>query len=562
MKKIITFLITIILSISFVLISGCKTKSDIVTDDKTINVRLYKAGFGDLFIYDLKQKFEELYAEEGYKVNILTPTYGSKGTAMIQEMSRGYKETQIDLYITGDVFPNQVSKLGEYGEVCEDIEEIVFNQTAINYNGQESEEKISERIYPDFIPFLISDDGIMYGFTWAQTSAGMVVNTTKLKEYGITELPRTTDELFDIFDKVYNGIEGVIGGSKETKTFPITYNLTTGLGGAASYQVCAIESWLAQYDMDAYNEFLRMQRKEGDSWVDLPDAYKVYENENIREVLEVGYKLMDLNYSAYGSSTQTLDQAQGLIMKEAKKQNNAIFMLNGDWFLNEVKTNYSARLDDIEFMNVPVISSLGKKMFGMNSSYKLEDEECDKLLSYICKLVDENKTLNEIKESVLQEKGIDLALSDVEAVAKARGICFSRGIEHQAFITKGCTKKEIAVLLLRMMASDDFAETFLEKANASSPYTRNVKTVSKYKFVNEAKNLATNIHFRAINARKQGLRIDVLKSDYLFPSEDNLALTMYNKASSKSYEEAADELYQNSINLAKTAWETYLASKK
>ncbi|MBQ7948469.1 MAG: carbohydrate ABC transporter substrate-binding protein [Clostridia bacterium] len=557
MKKMISMLLAATLSLGAVaMASGCQTKDNVVDDDKTINVRLYKAGFGDAFIYDLKKQFESVYAAEGYKMNVLTPTYGSAGTAMVQEMSRGYDETKIDLYITGAITPNQVSEIGEYGEVCEDLEQIVFNQTAIGYDGKESADKISKRIMSDFVPFLRADNGTMYGFNWAQTTAGMVVNTTKLAAYGVTELPRTTDELFEVFDMIYNGANGV-AGSSTTKTYPVTYNLTSGAGGATTYQNCAIESWIAQYDIETYNEFLRMQTNNNGTWTDMTDGWKVFQNENIKKVMEVGYQFMDAKYSAYGSSTQTLDQAQGLIMQEANGQNNAIFMLNGDWFLNEVKANHGSKLANIEFMNVPVISDLGVKLFGAGTKYNLSDDACDDLLSYICKLVDENKSVDEIVSLVKSEKSIDLDKADAQAVATARGTCFSRGIEHLAFITKGCTKKDIAAKALRMMASDDFAETFMEKANASSPYTHNIKTTSQYKFVNSAKALAANVHFRAINSRIQGLRFKVLKSDYIFPGESNFALTLYNKASSTSYADAATNLYNSSIAKAQEAWNSY-----
>lgn len=557
MKRTASVLLAATMSLGFVALgTGCQTSDKVSKDPKTINVRLFKAGFGDTFIYELKQKFEAVYADEGYKMEVMTPTYGSAGTAMVQEMSRGYNETQIDLYITGSITPNMVSKIGEYGEVCEDLRNDVFNQTAINYDGTETSEKISDRIMSDFVPFTVSDDNIMYGFNWAQTTAGMVVNTKKLAAYGVTELPRTTNELFDIFDMILNGTNGV-AGSAETLTYPITYNLTKGSGGASTYQDCALASWLAQYDIDTYNEFWRMQTNEDGAWVDLDNAYTVFENENIKDVLEAAYQLMDSKYAAKGSATHKLDQAQGLIMKDANKQNNAIFMLNGDWFLNEVKANYSSKLHDIEFMNVPVISALGVKLFGEGTKYALSEEKCDKVLSYMCKLVDENKSLDEIKSGVQTEFGVTLDDADVQAVATARGVCFARGIEHLAFVTKGSTKKDIAALVLRMMASDDFAETFMRTANASSPYAKDIKTESQYKFVNQAKNLATNVHYRAVNSRINGLRYDVMKSDYMFPGESNLALSLYNRAASVSYEDAANSMYTNSIAKAKELWDVY-----
>ena len=560
MKKLMSMALAATFALSSaVLVTGCQTKDNIAKDPTTINVRLYKAGFGDTFIYELKQKFEEVYKEENYKMNVLTPTYDSAGTPMIQEMASGYDKSQIDLYITGAVFPNQVSPYGEYSNgtaLCEDLEELVFNQTAIGYDGKESSEKISDRLMDDYEPFLRDDYGTMYGFTWAQTTAGLVVNTSKLATYGITELPRTTDELFEVFDAINNGANGV-PGSETSKTYPVTYNLETGSGGAAGYQNCAMLSWFAQYDIDTYNNFLRMQTYSNGTWTDMEEGWKVFENENLKEVLEAGYQFMDEKYAARGSATHKLDQAQGLIMKKSNNQNNAVFMLNGDWFLNEVKANYSKNLDDISFMNVPVISALGTKLFGAGTKYALNDADCDDLLSNICKLVDENKTIDEIIQGIKETMNIELDRADAEKVATARGVCFARGIEHLAFITKNSTKKDIAAKVLRMMASDDFAETFVTKANASSPYVKNTAATSQYKFVNQAKDLGANIHFRAINSRKQALRVKVLKSDYFIPGIDNLALTLYNKAATKSYADAAQELYNSTLTRAQEDWNTY-----
>ena len=163
MKKPISIMLAAMFACGFVAAgAGCQTKDDVVDNAQTINVRLYKAGYGDAFIYELKQKFEAAYADEGYKMNVLTPTYGSAGTAMIQEMSRGYENTKIDLYITGAINPNQVSPLGEYGEVCEDLRELVYNQTAIAYDGTE-EATVAEKLMDEFEPFMVADNGKMYG---------------------------------------------------------------------------------------------------------------------------------------------------------------------------------------------------------------------------------------------------------------------------------------------------------------------------------------------------------------------------------------------------------------
>ncbi|MBQ7373447.1 MAG: carbohydrate ABC transporter substrate-binding protein [Clostridia bacterium] len=560
MKKLLSAILASVLMFGCLTLGfGCKKKTDIVDDPKTINVRLYKAGFGDLFIYELKQKFEKVFAKEGYKVNILKPSSSSAGTPMVQEMSRGYKKTKIDLYVTGAIWPNHVSKDGLYGEVCEDLEELVFNKTAIDYSGKESEKKISQLMNPDLVPFLLADDGTMYGFSWAQTSAGMVVNTSKLADYGITELPRTTNEMFECFEMIKNGANG-LGPSSETKTYPVTYNLAEGAGGATTYQNSAFKQWIAQYDIDWYNEHLRMQTENADgTWTDMQNGWQIFQDERIVDVLEVGIKFMAEKYAAPNSTVHDLDQAQGLIMAENDgRGNNAVFMLNGDWFLNEIKANYKNQLHDIGFMNVPVISAFGVKLMGAGTRLNLSDDKCDEVLSYACKLVDEGKTVDEIIAGVTAEQGVTLNKEEAQAIATARGICFSRGIEHLAFITKGSTKAEIASLFLRMMASADYANTFLSKANGSTPYA--TSTVEpEYEFISQARALVSNPHFRAINGRVQGVRREVLTHDYMLPiaGASNIALVLRGKTGDPRTE--ATSLQEEAVATAKRYWDDYFS---
>ncbi len=563
MKKIISVILACMLSLGCLSLgASCKKKTNIVEDPKTINIRLYKAGFGDLFIYELKQKFEKVFAKEGYKVNVLKPSSSSAGTPMVQEMSRGYKKTKIDLYVTGAIWPNHVSKEGQYGEVCEDLEELVFNKTAIDYSGNESEKKISELMHPDLVPFLRADDGTMYGFSWAQTSAGMVVNTSKLADYGITELPRTTNEMFECFDAIRNGANG-LGTSEQTKTYPVTYNLAEGAGGATTYQNSAFKQWIAQYDIDWYNEHLRMQTENSDgTWTNMQDGWEIFGDERITDALEVGIKFMAEKYAAPNSTTHDLDQAQGLIMAENDgRGNNAVFMLNGDWFLNEIKANYKDQLGDIGFMNVPVISAFGVKLMGAGTRLNLSPDKCDDVLSYACKLVDEGKTIDEIIAGVAENQGVNLNKDEAEAIAEARGICFSRGIEHLAFITKGSTKKEIASLFLRMMASADYANTFLLKANGSTPYATSTVDPA-YEFISQARALVANPYFRAINGRVQGIRREILTHDYFLPvaGASNIALVLRGKTGNAR--EEATLLQEEAVATAKKYWDSYFASKK
>jgi len=551
MKKAISLLLSLATVLGMSTFGACATTTggneNTVVDDKTINVRLYKAGYGDTFLYKFKEKFEEVYAAEGYKMNILNPTYDSMGPLMVQEMARGYDKTNIDLYITAGIKPNMVSNLGEYGEVAEDLTETVYNKSVIGYDKAEAAGTIKGMVEDTYLmPYVAADNGKMYGFCWTQASAGIVVNATKLKAYGYTELPRTTKEMFSMFDKIYET-------SSKTKTYPITYNLSNLSGGASNYQDAAFHTWLAQFGVEEFNEFATMQTKSGSTRVDLEDGTEVFKNENIKTCLKTFAQLMDSKYAAYGSATQDLDQAQGLIMKSSAKGNNAVFMPNGDWFLNEIKANYS-NLDEIDFMNFPVISDIGVKYFGANTKYALTDDKCDELLSYICKLVDENKTISEIKSAVLAEKQIELDDSDIQAIASIRGLTYSRGGDHVAYVTKGSTKKDICSLVLRMMASEDYAKTFVEYANVSTPYAK-VRSQSNYKFVQSTNALTSNNYFDAVTFFVSGLRYDVMKTFDSFPEIDNLPLTAHNNV--KSYDAFAESVYNDGITKITALWTEY-----
>lgn len=73
-------------------------------------------------------------------------------------------------------------------------------------------------------------------------------------------------------------------------------------------------------------------------------------------------------------------------------------------------------------------------------------------------------------------------------------------------ITKGSTKKDIAALFLRMIASEDAAETIKRKANATSGYSTVADTDSQYKFIRQASAVLTNIHACTVGSKSFGYR--------------------------------------------------------
>lgn len=568
-KRAIALLLSALLTAGSVgSLAACGSSAPKVSET-TIVVKVRDAGFGTDWLYELKGKFETAYAEQGYKVKIMTPDNAIKGTVLLQELALGYNSTKVDLYISTDANPDNVGEEGNYGVLVENIEESVYNQKAIAYDGTEEEKTVREKIRPEAVPYMTDSHGELYGYSWAQTSAGLVVNTRKLEAYGL-EIPKTTNEMFDCFDKIYCGYNGV-ENSIETGTYPITY-----ISGGSGYGVVFLYALMAQYDINEYNKFWTFTTTdETGATVQLSDeaCQELFDDPMQLEMMKVAYRTFDWIIAAPGSLAQGVDQAQSKIMSD--NMDDAVFMLNGDWMLNEVKLNYANKLNDIDFVNFPVISAVGQKVFGAGTAYNFDDAKCEELLSYIVGLVDENKDIDEIIAAVKEEKGVDIDEADAKEVARARGVTYSRGMEHVAYITKGTPKKDIASLFLRMMSSDDFGETFSRTANGTSPYCAKENTTSPYKFVRNASKIPCNQYFSLVSqfAKVKGYRgeiggklLEMYTTRSHIPDYINAesTATMYtedgtrNGKSESVYTEAAEKFLANEKANVINKWKDYL----
>ena len=255
-------------------------------------------------------------------------------------------------------------------------------------------------------------------------------------------------------------------------------------------------------------------------------------------------------------------------------RNGAVFMFNGDWMLNEVKLNYRNYLHNIDFVNYPVMSAVGTKLFGAGTSYNLSEEACDDLLSFIIDCVDENMDIDAIIEKVKTDKDITLAEADAKEVARARGLTYARGPEHVAYVTKGTTKMDIVSKFLRMMSSDDYAETFNVQGNGASPYCALENTTSEYKFVRNASKVTANRYFsfvstitgaRGYRGQLNFQRFFTTSSHLPFDIASNSRATIYTMNGTKKedadlqvYADAATTFQANEVaNIIKN-WDSWL----
>lgn len=489
-SKILAVLMTItMLFCAFTSLVGCKSTEDLVKDDKTINVKLNSAGYGTDYIYAMQEKFEEAYKDEGYKLNIFTPKASFTGEQMLQDI---VTDAGADVYIGAGITKELLAN-PTYENTIADITSIVANQKPIGFNGEDSGDKtiaqiLSENDYG--YECLQKADGTYYAIPWTMGVRGLAVNTSVLEKYQLS-IPKTSKEFFNCYDVLMT--EGV-----KNNNYPITH-----ISSSNNYPVSFTSGWVAQYEgVEWYEKFFSFEKSDGTK-LSKDEALEMFNSAGIEIMLTNMYRALDPNCASPGSKTQGVEKAQANLMNGI-----CAFMMNGDWLLQE--TYYNASDDqraNISFVNVPVISELGIKLFGSGSDYNFDENKCEEVLRTIIDQVDENKSLEEIK-SIVDEKYGDIKLADVKTVAEARGFAYTETVQSGIYINARSEVKDIAALFLRMCASTEGGQLIAAKTLSSNPFALSYEN-NKYDFVNQTRKITNNQYFKGLRPEASGYRATI-----------------------------------------------------
>lgn len=509
--------------------------------EKTINIKLYLGGYGSEWLNKLITQFETTYADEGYKVNLLRPSTSNLGGTIINELSSGYKKNQIDLYFTASIKPQQVVD-GDYGLLVEDITESVYNQNPIKYDGTLESKTVAEKLDPSFEDEYYKYDGKAYNFLYQKSVGALAVNKKKLQSFGL-ELPLTTNDFINCIDTIRED-----GGKIKPMTF-----VGSGVNG---YPTVMMNSWFSQYSgIEAWNNFWSMNNPDGT--YNKETGYKVFEDEGLHKAAALVYQVFDFNNFVKGASGNDLSAAHTDMMANNK---GAVFMFDGDWMLNECSIDYSEeQLNDLAFINVPVISDLGVKLWGETYS----TDQCEQILKNVIKLTDSHKTVGEIKQDI-SALGFEISEESIQEVCEARGIFNNRGVETaNCYMPTGLseTKKDIASKFLRMFASDDFAKTYLETAKCVSPYSSNVtETTYKFEFNKGHSDIVNHDNAKAIWPNAKGLRKNIAALGNMFPVSGTQLHAYAFKANvaDGKYKEASEAELANEYSVVTASWSNWV----
>lgn len=509
------------------------SKEKINTDPSVLNVKIRKAGFGTEYIEKAAEAFNATFADEGYTVNVLAPREDLAGTNILRDIYSSKEGTGVDVYFTSDITARS-GVTGSYGQTLADMTESVYKKPAIKLDGTEETETIESKLSKFDFPVTEWQDKY-YAMPYALSFGGLAVNKKVLDQFNL-ELPRTTDELWNcakvIMEKAKAG---------ETKARPFTYALSGN-----NYAMSLVNPWLAQYEgYDSFNEFWSFQKKttaeDGTvTYTDMvEDAHEVFHKQGVYEVYENVYQMYDWQMSSAGSGTQDFTQAQAKIMK-----GEAVFYSVGDWMFNEEAVRFPKYVNDVTFINVPMLSSVGTLVFGDNG---FDDATCEKILTTVIKYADQHMAAETIETTVESELSVQLDLADVVSICERRGYV-KDSFFSQAVISEKSTKKDLAALFLRFCASEEVATIMSKSMQTGSPFAVGANSDSEYTYLKATSWITENPYFKQCISTNQGYR-ERLGLGAMFPSEGDVFVTKVYEARITTYDEnltrtGSDDLYK------------------
>ncbi len=408
---------------------GCSNPAD------SLQISTLNAGYGSEWLHDLVSAYKAKHPD--VKIEVNDSYYGSLDKNFLAELTSG--ETDTDIYFARDAMHQYMIKGqnagGTYYEcILEDMTD--WYQADNPYDDQTVAQKLRRDIY-DAITVTKNGQNKQYTVPWITNVLGIIYNKQVV---GSRTLPNTTDEL--------------IAFCRELKSAGITPFVDSFLTTFFDY---LNEQWVTQYEgIETMNKFWDGYAPNGDRY-----TADVLTYDGILETYEVYYDILCADNGFIHSDSNDLDftSAQNYILDSQYK---VAMMSNGDWIQREMENNYTPDEIHVEFMKLPIISSIVNKLEYRNAGAVMSDA----VLSQIIAAIDNGATT---KEEVADIANISDA--DMNKLLEARGIVTGYSHGHIGYIPVYSDKKDLAKDFLHFMVSDEGLKIITKATKGStSPY--------------------------------------------------------------------------------------------
>lgn len=527
MKKIISLVMSAVIIFSFGY--GCSKgdKNKFSNRPKSVVITYSSSGFGMEWLTSLAEKYMTEYNSDTY-VQIKKTVLAEEEKSKIQSGMSTSDIYMLDCHIE-DAF-----------SYCEELTDVYES----NATGEDKKiiDKIDKTLYE---LYLNQDDKKAYTLPYINNLGYYYIyNETTLDSIFPNgyQLPRTTTEFVEFGEQVKNKDTYLLVTSFGDDTDNIRYNYQLWFAHLIGYEKYS-KYFDGMYCDDASGEFKFNENE--------PQVISTYKEE-IQEWWEIlsSFSKKGSKYIHEDSDAMSYKDAEAVLcgLGFGKNERKAVFMVNGQWTLNEVDWMLAEQENvgnpqTLRVMKVPVASGIIKRTPSIHS-----EEDLRKVIDYI----DGNAT----------ELPMGVTEADVDKVREARNMS-SATLTGTSVIPKAAVNKEGAKDFLRFLASDE-AQAFTAEQFNGIPllpygYVPTMESLtSSSSFVNDYVKLTKDRQFLSSNSQEH--KFAWYENFYFIVDNENKVKEIF-IAKEKDYKTA--EAYYNSLyNYYNNRWTTLIQDYK
>lgn len=393
------------------------TKNNKTTD---IEIGVYNTGIGTEWLDAVIEGFEDVHPE--YHV-FYTASANAKSVLASFGMS------DID---TKDLYFCYWQTDPTYLEPLDDVYDATVEGEAI---------PIKEKFKKMYLNQQVAQDGHYYMMPTGGGVMGFVYNTKLFEDAGITQLPRTTDELIVTCDKLYS--KGIT---------PLCH-----FAGGGYYSYLHHE-FMSHYDGLDYivNTFYACTDENGTS----PSKEVFAAKDGRYYALKAFEKMITPEYTLTGSNSKSHTEIQTEFLS-----GKAAMMYNGSWMLNEM--NGMDAGDSFKYMKTPVLSAITDKLTTVKS-----DAQLRKVITAVDEVTNGTKQESEyLSGEEYNIDGMKISKADWDIISNARNTVGNNFVGEGAFIPNYSNAKEGAKEFLKYVFSDKGYEAYVKATSCPRPMT-------------------------------------------------------------------------------------------
>lgn len=512
MKKNIVKAVSLALSViaATSVFTGCGENN---SDPTVLQINWTIGGYGREYCKPLMNAFTE---KTGIKCE---ETYDDNSASIIASKIGSVKRNTIDLFFTQvPLFSSIAAQKNKNGY------ENLYLELSDLYNEKVPGTNVTlkEHLKDGMWEAQLTDDGKAYTVPWIAPMDGLVYNKKVLDSFGITKLPRTTDEFESVLKQIKSGLS--------SKGEPVTTENGGTISGLISannsaYWAFVWPTWWAQYEgMDnVRNYFMAKTPDAGENYV--PDWNALKQDGKLIAIEELNRFINKIKGYMHPDSLNRDNIFSQIDFLDGK----VAFIPTGDWMENESAKAYRDKgIDiDVRFMKTPVTSRLAVKL-------GITENELRAAIDYV-DAISEGKTAD---APVYEGKNTAEQESITKTISEARLlVSSSQAALDRAVIPAYSDNIDGAKQFLLFFASDEGQKIMAKYSGASSAF--------KYKMSEEDKSEFSTLTRSALDiCERNGVSYWIDDIKYPIRYKANLLITYWNAI---NYQRGFEEvLYNNS----------------